>query len=495
MITKDPSVGDKIELTNVGPIKHISIPCPDGGGLVVLKGDNDLGKSETLDAIDAAINDRGGIEVRRGCVSGQMSAFGVNVKIGKRITRTGEAVVESLEGRFSIEDLIEPKIKDPIAADAKRIKTLIQVTGKKATPELFYPLLGSREEFESIVSTDAVQSEDFVVMAEKIKRCLESEARKLEEKAKHEDGHAQGALAATAGVDMTAEADAIKLQSAHERAVRRDSDLTAQMMAHKRAKITAQKASDAISDAEVTYAGPSLAEAVAIEAKAKEKSDALQADVRALEAELLAKKNEWAAARTEYSHAIEKRKNSETHESTITQWREQLAASIPPAPSDADIVAAAEAVTVAREALERGAIIRRAYDAKATADRHAKLATEHRQKSMRLRDAARGTDDILSSLVATAGTPLRVEAGRLMMDATDGPKTFAERSHGTRSRIALDIAIEAVGPGGVICLKQEFYEGISPHRKRELAAHLKGRGVLVLTAQASDDPEIVAEVV
>jgi len=494
VITQDKDT-ETIELTNIGPNERLVIQCPKGGGIIELHGTNDLGKSEALDAIDSALNNRGGIEVRRGCVAGSLSAFGVNVKIGKRMTRTGEAVVESLEGRFSIEDLIEPKLKDPLAADAKRIKTLIQVKGAAATADVFYPLLGGKEEFESIVSKTAVDSEDFVVMAERVKRDIESAARKLEEQAKHEDGHAQGALAATSGVDMDGESDAKKLQAAHERAVRRDSELTTRATAHKDAKIAARKAADAIGDAEATHTGPTLAAATVVETTAKQHADEAQAEVGRLETLLRDAKTSRDAANVAYSNALTARKSAEQHESTLATWREQVAASIPEAPTDAEIVAASEAVTKALEALERGAIIRRARDSKANADRHAELATQHRQKAMRLRDAAKGTDDILSGLVASAGTPLRVEAGRLMYESEKGTKTYAELSHGLRSRIALGIAIEAVGPGGVICLKQEFWEGVAPAKRKELAEYVRGKNVLVLTARATDDEVIHAEAV
>ena len=81
-----------------------------------------------------------------------------------------------------------------------------------------------------------------------------------------------------------------------------------------------------------------------------------------------------------------------------------------------------------------------------------------------------------------------------MDDANGQPKTFAERSHGTRSKAALDIAIEAVGPGGVIKLAQEFWEGIAPAKRLELAEHVRGRNVLVITAEATDDEENTTKV-
>lgn len=493
---------ETIELTNCGPIARLSIPCPPGGGIVELCGDNDIGKSETIAAVESALTGRGQIDVRRGSVSGEVEAFGVKVKIGKRTTRTGEAVVESLEGRFSIEDLIEPKIKDPLAADAKRIKTLIQTNGKKADATLFHELFGNSEEFDATVSASAVDTDDVVVMAERIKRDCEAAARKLEDQAKHAEGHASGALGQTVGVDLNGEADAELLQKALEEAIKEKSRLDERELAANRAARALKAAQEAIEDAAANYSGPGVATAMEAEAAAKSAEELVRAEVTQLRKQLAeiqslvsASESRWEMARREYAHAIELRKAAESHEESVAKLRSQLAATIPESPSLSAVEEAERRVTAARQAVEQGAMIRRAIAAKVEADRHAATATELRQKANRLREAGRGTDDVLSSLVAGCGTSLRVEAGRLMVDTPMGPKTFAELSHGTRSRMALDIAIEAVGPRGVICLKQEFWEGVAPHYRKELAAHVAGRGVLVLTARATDDREIVANVV
>jgi len=54
-----------IELKNIGPVGHVTIPCPEGGGLVILHSDNGRGKSKTLEAIESALTGRGG-PIRRG---------------------------------------------------------------------------------------------------------------------------------------------------------------------------------------------------------------------------------------------------------------------------------------------------------------------------------------------------------------------------------------------------------------------------------------------
>ena len=92
------------------------------------------------------------------------------------------------------------------------------------------------------------------------------------------------------------------------------------------------------------------------------------------------------------------------------------------------------------------------------------------------------------------GTPLRVEAGRLVLDTKRGNTYFDDLSAGERSKIAVDIGIDAVGANGVLTLSQEIFEGLDPINRDMLAKHAESREVVILTAEASDDEEITAEV-
>lgn len=485
---------NSIELKNVGPIERLSIPVPDGGGLIVLRGTNDLGKSEVLDAIDATMTGRGKVEVRRGQTHGEIDAFGVAVKLGRRTTRTGEAVVQSLEGRFSIEDLIQPPIKDPVAADAKRIKTLIQITGAAASPELFYPLLGGRDQFDAVVSKTAVDTTDIVVMADRVKRDLESAARKEESQAEHAEGRARGSLEAASGCDLSVPMDQEALQRDLEDAIRDQSRLVMAAQAANEARRRRQEAIDRLEDAEADYSGPTSQDALADAARSV--TILAEAEDRLRDAEEALRVAKWdvESAKQEHQRSAAVRKAAEQHEAMVEQCREAIEGNCPEPINPDQLEAAAKRVHECRYATERGVLARKALQHRSDAERHLQECGSHRKEASRLRTAAQGIDDVLSKLVASSWTPLRVEGGRLIMDTDKGPKTYAERSHGIRSRVALDIAIEAVGEGGVICLKQEFWEGIAPAKRIELANHVKGRGVLVITAQASDDDEIRPEV-
>ena len=248
-----------------------------------------------------------------------------------------------------------------------------------------------------------------------------------------------------------------------------------------------------LEDIEETYTGPTLKQAYDALLSARFTLNDCELKRQELEQQLQEAKVACTLQSQRVVAAESVLLEAERTEKLVAEWKSIIAKSIPAAPDPVRLTGAALAVTEARAAIEQGALVRRAREHLDEAVTAAKQAVEHKQRAHVLREAAKGTDNVLSNLVSSAGTPLRVEAGRLMVDTPEGPKTFGELSHGRRSRMALAIAIDAVGVGGVICLKQEFWEGVAPAKKLELAQQAREGNVLVLTAQATDDETIVAE--
>jgi len=63
---------------------------------------------------------------------------------------------------------------------------------------------------------------------------------------------------------------------------------------------------------------------------------------------------------------------------------------------------------------------------------------------------------------------------------------------GERWRIALEIAIAAVGEGGLLVIPQEAWEGLDPLNREAIAQQAKAALVVILTAECSDG-ELTAE--
>lgn len=483
-----------VDISNIGPISQLAFTVPEEGGVIVLRGKNGSGKSKALEAVSSLVNGKGSVSVRDGQLNGRVEGFGVEMKVGRSTRRTGELLVESLHSKMDVSSLVDPGIKSLDAADSHRIKALVTLTGVKPAADLFYPLIGDRSEFEKLIGTNALESDDLVVMADRIKRDLESAARKEESQVEHATGRASGCREAAAGVDVSAECDAGKLQASLETAIQLESRLKAEAAAFEKASKAAKLASDQLEDAEASYAGPSLIDAAKSEETAKGTVAKAEAVVRDAEAALAKARQHHDTARAEYSHAITARKTAEQHEAMVKQWRDQIAAAIPAKPDPNDIAEATKAVLSTRQAVEAGALIRKAKMDLMAADQHSETAKEHAAKALKLREAAKGTDEVLSGVVAKTGCPLRVEAGRLVLDTRRGATYFADLSHGERWKMALDIAIDAVGAKGVLTIPQEAWESLDGINRDAIAEHVAGRGVVILTAEASNDEELIAEV-
>jgi hypothetical protein len=69
---------------------------------------------------------------------------------------------------------------------------------------------------------------------------------------------------------------------------------------------------------------------------------------------------------------------------------------------------------------------------------------------------------------------------------------FADLSRGEQWTIAIRIAINAVGRGGLLVIDQEGWEGIDPIHKQLIANELRGSGVVLITAH-NDVGELRAE--
>jgi len=485
---------NEINIRDVGPIENVRLPVPDGGGVVVLRGRNGAGKTKALEAIEAAATGKGGLRVRDGQTRGEVEAFGVHLKVARATRRTGELEVETLDGRLNVADLVDPQIKSPDAADARRIKALVQLAGVKADPALFHEIAGGKEQLQQLVGPAATQTDDLITMAARIKRDLETAARTAENQAKQLHAEAGAARKATEGVDLAAATDGEQLKAALEQAITTHSAMNARAEQAERHRIEADRAAARLEELTAGYTGPSVDQARADEQTAQQEVDRAAGAVRDAEQALQQAKARLAEANAKSELAQQQRAAAEDHEALAAECRQLVAATGPEPVSQADLDEAAAAVQSARDAVERGAVARRAKEQLEAAEAEAEKARSHAQRAARLRDAAKGTDDVLSSVVARTGTKLRVEEGRLVIDTKRGPTYYAELSDGERWRIALDIAIENVGPKGLLVIPQSCWEGLDPANRTAIAQHVGGRGTVILTAEAAGNTNIEAAV-
>ena len=498
-LTEKPELENSAIIEGIGPIRGpFTVPIPEGGGVVEFLGDQGVGKSTALRTINKLLGGDDDISVNDDCQKGQAKGFGCVLTVGKSTRRTGQAVFQILEGRFSIADLADPGIADPAAADRHRIKALVQLSGAHANPSLFDELVDPDDRAE-VLKPESLRKDDLVTMAAAIKRDLESAARKAEDTAENLDGQSRAKRTTQEGIDMDAECKASVLQAALEEAIREESSLKVKVQAHEEASRVTANAQRSLAESEAEYVGPTVEAAKDAEVAAFDAQKEMGAEVQRVEQLLIVAKERFADARAAYSAAIASRHAAESHTKTLAQWQATLDKGVPVRPDESELLAATDSVTKAREAIEQGALIRQAKAQLEEANDHARAAGAHRKKADSFRNAAKRTDDVLSEIVARCSDTLRVgtgrHAGRLVLNTDRGVELFAELSEGEKCEQALLVAIKALPQGvGELTIPQEFWQGLSDNTRARVVGVLKRHKIVAYTARPTNDSDLRAEV-
>lgn len=467
-----------ITLKNIGPIETVSIPVPDKGGIVVLKGRNGSGKSTALDAIHTAVTGKGKPPLRDKAAKGEVQAGGVTLTVQKSIRRSGELVVTSLDSRLSVADLVDPGIIDPLRADANRIKALVNLSQAEIDPGDLY---GFPEEL-----LDGLNVADPVGAMAELKKRLDIGAREYEKLAK-EHANKAAALLESAGEPGDAP-DEGALQEALTNAQRREDRLNDLVQAAVAAKARAATAKTRLAEMDV----------VDIEVLATAR-DKVAFDVEEKRAKAQALKEQYNAAVEAYKAATGERDQAQTRLESALQVAEmraqletQIAESLVPEPTPEEMEAARAARETAMEALKNAARQRAAHETRAKGMEAQAEAERMDCEATALRRKAKYTEEILSEIIADLGCPLRCIDGRLVTDTARGPTFYADLSEGERWKMALDIAVAALGERGLLVVPQAAWEGLDPTNRALIADHAHQAGVVIITAEA-DDGELAAK--
>jgi len=490
-----------IRVKDTGPIKIADIPTLPDGGVVVLRGPNGCGKSTALRAVESLIRGEGKLETRDDSKSpGTVDGFGAHLVIGRKTTRAGELEVQSLDGKLDVATLVDPQMKDPAAADRLRIKSLISITGVEPTQKQFETVIGA--EMSQHVTAATWTAKDLLDVAAKAKRDLEAKARLVEDEAKMREGQAKGIIDAHKDVDLSGESDEQVLRDAHMKASNRVSVLKDREQAAIDAENSTYRAQQRLNKLKAEYKGPTVKEANGNLTDAQAVVFNAEAKVKDLRLQLDAANINLAEAEHVRDRAIDAKESATSHFATIAECESILNATGAQAPDQSDIDAADAELLTSANAVEQGAIVRRAKQELAKAEQHKRDALAATTLGEKLRQAAGQIDQVLSNAIQTP--QLFVRDGRLYTNifkrgaSGDEPSLFNELSHGQRWRIAFEIAAPIVTkdalPGQLgVLIADGIWSALSPSMRDHVNDLAKEYRVLLLTTEPSDG-ELRAEV-
>lgn len=217
-------------------------------------------------------------------------------------------------------------------------------------------------------------------------------------------------------------------------------------------------------------------------------------DVKRIEAEIAELSKELTAARAREADSKEALAQAAERQGKRAKLERTLQEAAPKPPSKEARGAAERGVSEAREALELGALVRRALFSLEEAEGLEAQADEQKRQAERLRNAAQRTDELLSEAVSSLGGTLKLRKGLLCLKTDRGDEPFDELSHGERWRTAIDIAVERLScgggqhRGGVLVIPQEAWEGLDPGNRQAIVDHTHKVQVTIMTAEATEGP-------
>ena len=482
----------KISWKNFGAIKAMSAGPISGGGILVLVGGQGTGKSTALAGVTQLLCGQSkGIDLqpRDGHTRGELRIGAAKLTVTRGQKRSkGELEVQHIEGRFDISKLVEPGIKDPVAADQARIKALIALSGATAKPSDFYAACGGQEAFDSLgVDYDTT---DPIVLAGRTSRALHATARNLEKQSKADFSAAKAKQSEADKTDLSKESDSDVLRARYDGALNLATELVAKRTQYTEQQAAVADAYKAIEDLEAPSV--SIADAIKSVSDSGHSLNVTLKEIDVARADLARAESALESRQTALQQSQQVLELAQSHVSTVTKLKDVIATAQLEPVADEKIAAADTAWAAAGEAVEIGATIRQAMAMAKESDVFEASAIEAESQAEKLREQSKDVDEILSGLIPKGN--LRIDEGRIVTktDRKDS-ELFSELSDGERAALAIEVTVPRLPEDGLLIAPQWMFEGWTESTKQAVDATLKEHGVVMLTAEARDG-ELAVEV-
>lgn len=486
-----------IELSHVGPIEKLTIPCPEDGGVVVLRGRNGSGKSHALEGVESLYSksSRSGLRNSDGVPSGSIEGMGVTVRLGRVNTAKGELVCESLDGRVDPSQLVDPGIKDPQKADAKRLVSLIRLGNVKVPAEKWAASL--KEAADKVAVMDLVD-EDPVVTADRIRRRLHEVAREQEKLADSEAAESASIAKLIEDTDLSSPHDEDELAGYLDSATSALAKAESKRDSYARAKVGIVEAEEKLAGMVAVDLKPlreSLEKAKSEMETAENAVADIQAAIKKLHEQLTAASISRGSAEAGLLQAAKAVESAEKENEKRSVFLEAAAVTLPEMVSESTVEKLKVAKHDALKAVQYGQTVRQAIATKAKSDALAKSAEAKQKSGEKYRSLAKSTDAVLEQALVDAGyNKIKIHDGRLCVESDRMQlEPFSDLSHGERWSMALDMAAAGLPKGSVLPVAQEAFEALDPDNRNRLNELAKERGLVIVTAEATEG-ELRAEV-
>jgi hypothetical protein len=507
------------EVEGLGPVDHlrITLPADDPGGVTIVRGDNQLGKSTVLVAVDALLTgDASMLEPSRdgagvGFVRGPARELKITARGARRKGGSSDEPQRALAGA-DLCTFMDPGFESEDSNDRARIRELAALTGARLTLEDFGGLVeGGAETLRAMGDEKDLETDDPVELADRVKRLLDKAAREQGEKeVARLTVECEAIERATATVDTAVETDPATLQGRVREAVRAIETAREQQRALSAAIDAQLRARGSLQTFRERSTGPSVADAArrvaAADQDAAEAHDAADAAAaRRVEAEALLRD-----ARAAYDSACEVNTRArqglgaardilaaaEAAAAAASEWEATVERPLPAAPDAAALAALADDEQAALAAQAAGVAARAAQAALQRLAALQDARDKAKKTAQAWRDAAASVDDVLSEVVRRTGVPgLKVTAGRLVCQNVAGWLPMAKLSGSARAEVARDIWLEAAArmaepgkPAPRVVLRQEAWDGMASAARARTIQRALQRGVRIITAEKWDGP-------
>jgi hypothetical protein len=476
---------NQIKIKNVGPISELTIPLPQEGGVVLLKGRNGRGKSTAISSAIALSGEKPVLTPQHGHDFGTIEGpGGFTVRIGKRTTAKGELTVHQIEAS-SAEMLVNPGIKDVDVADQARARALCNILRIKPAKEAWALLLLDPKRIDEAMA--GANEDDAPAAAAQVKRYLQEQARAAEakavsdaERAKAKRVAAEDAIKGAKAYTGDAQEDSVKLalqqQSLQDKrkaslgALAKLQGVRAQLKAVE--AIPLEEAQQALATAEQGQAQ----HAQHLEGLRKELQE-LQARIKLAEAESPAWQERLKVAKANIALAEARGPLQEQLMSL-----EEVSGGMP---SDEELALVAQQLKDAKEGMaaqEMGKAKDRLEEEALEFERSAKAAEE---RAKDLRERAAQVEHVLFS--GLAGELVTVKDGMLYgRHERLGWVRFGSLSPGERWRLAVELVVANSTKGAgtpVLPVSQEGWEALDPTNRIELHKIALAARVVILSGE------------